>query len=51
MTKYRHLTEKDLNAGREIVDIFEALDEESKKIILVYAGALRDRQMLEKQTA
>lgn len=51
MTKYNHLTEKDLQEGKAIVNIFESLDEESKKIILVYAGALRDKQMLEKQTA
>lgn len=53
MIKYNHLTEKDLREGQEIADIFYTLDEESKKIILVYAGALRDKQMLdkEKQTA
>lgn len=51
MTKYSHLTEKDLQDGQEIIKIFETLDEESKKIILVYAGALRDKRMLEQQTA
>ncbi len=51
MAKYNHLTEKDLQEGQDIAAIFETLDEDSKRIILVYAGALRDKQMLEKETA
>ena len=50
--KYKHLTEKDLAEGTEIVNLVEGLDEESKKLIIVYAGALRDKSMMEKkQTA
>lgn len=49
--KYKHLTEKDLAEGTEIVNLVEDLDDESKKLVIVYAGALRDRMMLEKQTA
>lgn len=46
-TRYRYLTEKDLQEGKEIAEVFQSFDEETKKIALVYIGALRDRQMLE----
>lgn len=47
MTKYNHLTEKDMQDGQDRMEAFETLDNESKKIVLVYVGALRDKQMLE----
>lgn len=51
MTKYKHLTEKDLEEGKQILEMFEVMDETAKKIALVYLGALSDIAMLEKQTA
>ena len=51
--KYKYLTEKDITEGKELMEAFELADEEGRKAILIYAGALKDLAMLrrEKQTA
>lgn len=50
---YKHLTKKDLDDGKDLMEAFELADEEGKKAILIYAGCLRDMAMLkkDKQTA
>lgn len=45
MTK--HLTEKDLKEGKELMQILENLGEEDRKQVIIYASALKDRQILE----
>lgn len=42
-----HLTEKDLNEGKELMQILENLGEEDRKQVIIYASALKDRQILE----
>jgi hypothetical protein len=41
---YSHLTEKDLTEGKEINELMDGLDEQSKKLVLVYARGLSDMQ-------
>jgi hypothetical protein len=50
MSKFTHLTEEELNTGEELNEVIEDLDEASKKIILVYASGLRDRQMITEES-
>lgn len=45
MTK--HLTERDLKDGEELMQILENLREEDRKQVIIYASALKDRQILE----
>lgn len=45
MTK--HLTERDLKDGEELMQILENLGEEDRKQVIIYASALKDRQILE----
>lgn len=45
MTK--HLTEKDLKEGKELMQILENLGEEDRKQVIIYASALKDRQLIE----
>lgn len=45
MTK--HLTEKDLKDGKELMQILESLREEDRKQVIIYASALKDRQLIE----
>lgn len=45
MTK--HLTEKDLKDGKELMQILENLREEDRKQVIIYASALKDRQLIE----
>lgn len=45
MTK--HLTEKGLKDGKELMQILESLGEEDRKQVIIYASALKDRQILE----
>ena len=45
MTK--HLTERDLKDGEELMQILENLGEEDRKQVIIYASALKDRQMIE----
>lgn len=45
MTK--HLTERDLKDGEELMQILENLREEDRKQVIIYASALKDRQMIE----
>ena len=40
-----------IQEGKEIYDLLTELDETSKMMVLVYAGALRDKQMLDKQAS
>lgn len=50
--KYSHLTEKDLTEGKEINELMSDLDEQSKKLVLVYARGLSDMQAAgDKRTA
>lgn len=50
---YKHLSEKDIDEGKDLIEAFEMADEEGKKAILIYAGCLKDIAMLKKtkQTA
>ena len=43
----KHLTDKDLKEGKELMEIMEKLTEEERKKIIIYASALKDRQMME----
>ena len=52
MTKYNHLTEKDIAEAQDINDIMNTLDMSAKQLVLVYARGLSDMQKVtEKQTA
>ena len=51
MSAYKNLTENDFKEGQAIADIFISLDEESKKAIKIYAGALMDKKMLDDRKA
>jgi hypothetical protein len=42
-----HLTEKDLKEGKELMQILENLGEEDRKQVIIYASALKDRQLIE----
>ena len=42
-----HLTEKDLNEGKELMQILENLREEDRKQVIIYASAIKDRQLIE----
>lgn len=46
-----NLTTEDIKDGKELFDIVTNLDEMSKMMVLVYAGALRDKQMMEQQAS
>jgi hypothetical protein len=49
---YSHLTENDLTEGKEINELMSGLDEQTKKLVLVYARGLSDMQAAgEKRTA
>ena len=39
--------EKDLKEGKELMQILENLGEEDRKQVIIYASALKDRQMIE----
>lgn len=41
------LTEKDLEDGKKIKELFESLGEEEKNMALIYMSALRDRSMIQ----
>ena len=43
----KHLTEKDLKDGEELMQILENLGEEDRKQVIIYASALKDRQLIE----
>lgn len=43
----KHLTERDLKDGEELMQILENLGEEDRKQVIIYASALKDRQILE----
>lgn len=43
----KHLTERDLKDGEELMQILESLGEEDRKQVIIYASALKDRQILE----
>lgn len=43
----KHLTEKDIKEGKELMQILENLKEEERKQVVIYASALKDRQMIE----
>ena len=42
-----HLTEKDLKEGKELMQILENLGEKDRKQVIIYASALKDRQLIE----
>lgn len=44
---FGHLTEKDLKEGKELMQILENLGEEDRKQVIIYASALKDRQLIE----
>lgn len=51
-TKYNHLTEKDITEALDIKDIMQELDENTRKLVIVYARGLKDMQdATKKQTA
>lgn len=41
-----HLNTKDIDEGKELMEILDTLDDASKKTVLIYASGLRDRQMI-----
>ncbi|MBS4933080.1 MAG: hypothetical protein KH020_17560 [Clostridiales bacterium] len=41
--EFKHLTEKNLQDGQEIYELYNSLDEEGKKQAKIYLSALRDR--------
>lgn len=43
----KHLTEKDLKEGKELIQILENLPESDMKQVIIYASALKDRQLIE----
>jgi hypothetical protein len=43
----KHLTDKDLKEGKELIQILEDLPESDMKQIIIYASALKDRQLVE----
>lgn len=49
--KYRHLTEEDLQEGRELAEMMSVLGKEEKMQATVYIRALADRSMLIKASA
>lgn len=42
----KHLSEKDIQDGKELIEILEELNESDLKQVVIYAGALRDRQLI-----
>lgn len=40
------LTEKDVNEGKELINIIENLPEEEKKQAVIYIRALADRELM-----
>lgn len=42
----QHIEEKDIQDGKELMEILEELNETDLKQIVIYAGALRDRQLI-----
>lgn len=44
---FKHLTEKDLKEGEKLMEILEDLPESEMKQIIIYASALKDRQLIE----
>lgn len=44
---FKHLTDKDLKDGKELIQILEDLPESDMKQIIIYASALKDRQLVE----
>lgn len=50
-TNLHALPEAEMQEGKDIFDIVSGLDDVSKMMVLVYAGALRDKQMLDQQAS
>lgn len=48
---YKHITEKDMDDAKALAKIIVTLSAEDKKIVSVYVGALKDKQMLTEQPA
>lgn len=44
----KKMTQKDLEDGKKISDVFASLDEVSKTMAMVYISALRDKQLVSK---
>ena len=42
-----YLSEQDLKEGKELMEILERLSETCIKQVIIYAGALADRQLIE----
>jgi agmatine/peptidylarginine deiminase len=42
--RYTHLSEQDLEDGKALTELLEGMDEQSKKLAIVYARGLRDMQ-------
>lgn len=49
--QYKHLTENDIEEGKEIAQMMSMIPEEEKKMVTVYIRALADRSMLVNKTA
>ncbi|MBR3770724.1 MAG: hypothetical protein IKL07_00490 [Clostridium sp.] len=43
--RYCNISENEMEDAREIAEMLKSLDEQDKKIVMVYIGALRDRKM------
>lgn len=44
------LTEKDLKEGEELMEILKNLPEAAVKQVIIYASALKDRQLIESKS-
>lgn len=49
MSKYKHIRDEDLDAGKEISEILEDIDELGKDYILIYAKGIKDGQKTGKE--
>lgn len=49
--QYKHLTDQDIEEGKEIMQMMSMITEEEKKMVTVYIRALADRSMLVSKTA
>lgn len=49
--QYKHLTDQDIEEGKEIMQMMSMIPEEEKKMVTVYIRALADRSMLVSKTA
>ena len=49
MNKFNHLTDEDIDTGKDLNEVIKNLDDTSKRTVLIYASGLRDRQMISEE--